>query len=160
MPDRSQKTLIMNNDNRKLGGRCKLCGGDSAVVDSRCNTKRSIRRRRVCIKCQHRWTTYENDGNGISTPDLDERILSMEIAIVAMLHKFDEFKKYVSSVKESDKKIEEYMKMIGDRRMGGRPFKIRQRKSENIPLPGSGEMENSHQSVHGSELVPDIEETW
>lgn len=33
---------------------CPSCGGDSYVTDTRLP-----RRRRVCVACQHRWTTYE-----------------------------------------------------------------------------------------------------
>lgn len=37
---------------------CPGCGGDSRVIDSRPRDK-SIRRRRVCILCKTRFTTYE-----------------------------------------------------------------------------------------------------
>ena len=41
--------------------RCPKCGGqDDKVIDSRASKEGSvIRRRRECLKCQHRFTTYE-----------------------------------------------------------------------------------------------------
>lgn len=38
--------------------RCPLCGSGTNVLDSR-PTSDGIRRRRACDKCQHRFTTYE-----------------------------------------------------------------------------------------------------
>jgi transcriptional regulator NrdR family protein len=34
------------------------CGGDSKVVDSR-PSHDTVRRRRVCLECGRKWTTYE-----------------------------------------------------------------------------------------------------
>lgn len=41
--------------------RCPKCGGpDDKVIDSRSSREgRAIRRRRVCLQCGHRYTTYE-----------------------------------------------------------------------------------------------------
>lgn len=41
--------------------RCPKCGGpDDKVIDSRASREgRAIRRRRVCLACGHRYTTYE-----------------------------------------------------------------------------------------------------
>lgn len=41
--------------------RCPKCGGpDDKVIDSRSSREgRAIRRRRVCLACEHRYTTYE-----------------------------------------------------------------------------------------------------
>lgn len=41
--------------------RCPKCGGpDDKVIDSRASREgRAIRRRRVCLSCGHRYTTYE-----------------------------------------------------------------------------------------------------
>jgi len=41
--------------------RCPKCGGpDDKVIDSRSSREgRAIRRRRVCLNCGHRYTTYE-----------------------------------------------------------------------------------------------------
>ncbi len=40
--------------------RCPLCGhDDSKVIDSRPTENASIRRRRECLACHHRFTTYE-----------------------------------------------------------------------------------------------------
>lgn len=38
--------------------KCPKCGSRSEVIDSR-ETENSIRRRRGCIKCSSRWTTFE-----------------------------------------------------------------------------------------------------
>lgn len=38
---------------------CPLCGGDSGVHDSRTRDDGSIRRRRHCVSCEHRWGTVE-----------------------------------------------------------------------------------------------------
>jgi hypothetical protein len=39
---------------------CSLCGHDSKVVESRPTTdNRTLRRRRECLNCRYRWTTYE-----------------------------------------------------------------------------------------------------
>lgn len=38
--------------------RCPLCGGDTKVTDTR-PTEASLRRRRCCLVCAHRYTTYE-----------------------------------------------------------------------------------------------------
>ena len=40
--------------------RCPYCGDqESKVVDSRHSEDNSIRRRRECMRCQRRFTTYE-----------------------------------------------------------------------------------------------------
>ena len=40
--------------------KCLYCGyADSKVIDSRETGDNSIRRRRECLKCGKRWTTYE-----------------------------------------------------------------------------------------------------
>lgn len=41
--------------------RCVSCGGrQDKVVDSRTDKDgRAVRRRRECLTCEHRWTTYE-----------------------------------------------------------------------------------------------------
>src|SRR4030095_10358956 len=41
--------------------RCPKCGGpDDKVIDSRSSREgRAIRRRRGCLRCEHRYTTYE-----------------------------------------------------------------------------------------------------
>ena len=45
--------------------KCIYCGQpDSKVIDSRASVdNNSIRRRRECIKCKKRWTTYETSEN-------------------------------------------------------------------------------------------------
>ncbi|MEI7728601.1 MAG: transcriptional regulator NrdR [Verrucomicrobiota bacterium] len=46
--------------------RCPKCGGqDDKVIDSRTSSEGStIRRRRECLQCQHRFTTYEQIERG------------------------------------------------------------------------------------------------
>jgi transcriptional repressor NrdR len=46
--------------------RCPKCGGqDDKVIDSRSSQEgATIRRRRECLKCQHRFTTYEEIEHG------------------------------------------------------------------------------------------------
>jgi hypothetical protein len=51
---------------------CLQCQGVSNVLDSRPSTFRtirSIRRRRVCLSCGHRWTTMEVDLSLVSFTD-------------------------------------------------------------------------------------------
>ncbi len=38
---------------------CTECGFETKVIDSRMSLKRYLRRRRECLKCSHRFTTYE-----------------------------------------------------------------------------------------------------
>lgn len=42
--------------------RCTTCGGESQVFDSR-DSAPSVRRRRKCMSCGRRWTTYESEGS-------------------------------------------------------------------------------------------------
>ena len=53
----------MNLGDNKM--KCIYCGhGESKVVDSRATIEtNSIRRRRECLKCLKRWTTYESVEN-------------------------------------------------------------------------------------------------
>ena len=44
---------------------CKECGGDSRIVDKR-PAGEDVYRRRQCVKCGHRWTTYESREYSIS----------------------------------------------------------------------------------------------
>ena len=41
---------------------CPKCQGDSEVVDSRVSGN-TTRRRRVCLQCKERWTTYEMESD-------------------------------------------------------------------------------------------------
>jgi transcriptional repressor NrdR len=57
---------------------CKYCESfESKVTDSRAiEDKNTIRRRRECIDCGHRWTTYEIDATelrGVKTNEQNER---------------------------------------------------------------------------------------
>lgn len=59
-----------------MSSRCTSCGGETAVKDSRptAGGRGVIRRRRVCLKCRHRFTTLE-----FSAEDL-ERLISSRVA--------------------------------------------------------------------------------
>jgi transcriptional repressor NrdR len=65
--------------------RCPKCGGqDDKVIDSRSSKEgATIRRRRECLACEHRFTTYEQiehdplmvvkrDGRRIVAPSLED----------------------------------------------------------------------------------------
>lgn len=53
---------------------CPKCGGDTGVVDTRPTANNTIRRRRTCIACGHRLTTFETIAD--SNPGSDaERML-------------------------------------------------------------------------------------
>ena len=39
--------------------KCPMCGSESKVVDTRDSPDGGIRRRRECLRCRLRWTTYE-----------------------------------------------------------------------------------------------------
>lgn len=47
--------------------KCRSCGADSIVRDSRPQPgdREAVWRRRGCLKCDHRWTTYERDERDI-----------------------------------------------------------------------------------------------
>ena len=49
---------MMNNLN------CPKCGGNVGVIDSRSlKTANTIRRRRICFRCEYRYSTYEVDAD-------------------------------------------------------------------------------------------------
>lgn len=67
------------------GLRCPECGhGHSWVIDSRESVEESIRRRRACDKCGHRFTTYERTEPVIDT--LAEAKRERDELIEAMQH--------------------------------------------------------------------------
>lgn len=43
---------------------CPVCGGHTKVIDSRPYAE-SVYRRRECLECFHRFTTYEREGSVI-----------------------------------------------------------------------------------------------
>lgn len=47
---------------------CPQDGSESKVIDSRERSDRGVRRRRECLACGHRWTTYERDFGIRSSP--------------------------------------------------------------------------------------------
>ena len=38
---------------------CPRCNGDTTVIDSRPSQNNEVRRRRQCVLCKYRFTTYE-----------------------------------------------------------------------------------------------------
>lgn len=38
---------------------CPKCGADTKVIETRTAEKNQIRRRRECLECKYRFTTYE-----------------------------------------------------------------------------------------------------
>ena len=65
--------LTRQNARTSEGGiPCPECGSSSGVTDSRPVAampiigKPAIRRRRACMKCDHRWTTYETAESDLS----------------------------------------------------------------------------------------------
>ena len=53
---------------------CPKCSGDTKVLETR-SLKDALRRRRECLRCQHRYTTYETR---TKEPDLAVLILELE----------------------------------------------------------------------------------
>lgn len=47
---------------------CDVCGGGTKVIDSR-GSRGAIRRRRECLHCRHRFTTYEGRYQPIAASD-------------------------------------------------------------------------------------------
>jgi transcriptional regulator NrdR family protein len=59
-----------------------VCGGDSYVIDSRdTGYSSAIRRRRRCLRCDQRWTTWET----ILSP---KRMIDIEAATMTLREKF------------------------------------------------------------------------
>lgn len=61
----------------KVGLRCLECGHPNSTVRDSRPRDRAIRRRRVCLKCGHRWTTWEIPADAASLLDEIERIPEM-----------------------------------------------------------------------------------
>lgn len=61
---------------------CPLCKAESTVIDSRPTPEvdGSIRRRRQCDSCKHRWTTYEISATSYKRVQRVERIVA-ELAV-------------------------------------------------------------------------------
>lgn len=56
---------------------CPACGGGSSVKDSR-PSGGGIRRRRVCLACSHRWSTWETV---MASFDLSQSVRALRTAI-------------------------------------------------------------------------------
>ena len=65
MPEGDGSAKIAEIESRKTASKipCPACGGPRlGVTDSRVSSKfdkPTLRRRRLCVDCDHRWTTYE-----------------------------------------------------------------------------------------------------
>ena len=57
---------------------CPECGSNagSRVIDSRPFTAGRVRRRRVCMECRGRWTTYEITEGDLADLEADRQTLS------------------------------------------------------------------------------------
>lgn len=47
---------------------CERCANESKVIDSRETLDRGVRRRRECLGCRFRWTTYERVASSANRP--------------------------------------------------------------------------------------------
>ena len=65
---------------------CKRCGGDSAVLDTR-SSGDEVKRRRKCVSCGHRWSTFETTSRDISThiKELRQAVLQADRLITSSL---------------------------------------------------------------------------
>lgn len=52
--------------------RCPTCDSDTMVKDSRPSNGNAVRRRRVCCKCGHRFTTHERVETRADLSPIDE----------------------------------------------------------------------------------------
>jgi transcriptional regulator NrdR family protein len=59
---------------------CPKCQYECAVIDSRDGPDNTIRRRRRCLKCPHRWTTYESNISPEMLASLHEKAHRMLVA--------------------------------------------------------------------------------
>lgn len=56
---------------------CRKCGDSTRVKDSR-GSRGCVRRRRYCVSCGHRFTTWEQEGQPV-LPAFDARLISRHI---------------------------------------------------------------------------------
>ena len=85
--------------------RCIKCGGDTKVTDKRENLENATRRRRECLKCKLRFTTYEK----IIEPK--EKVLKEDIPKEKILKPIIQKVKKIKKVKPQTKKIKEVKKI-------------------------------------------------
>jgi transcriptional regulator NrdR family protein len=79
--------MSMDNEER-CGMACPLCSHrNSKVIDSRASAE-SVRRRRVCMKCNHRYTTYE--GASLNKNAVAEELKAQFILLIKDFDKFVE----------------------------------------------------------------------
>lgn len=66
---------------------CPVCGGDTIVVDSRCRTDTTYRRRK-CLDCDYRFATYEveNDLYKKLTWNIDNFFVEHEAELLNIIH--------------------------------------------------------------------------
>lgn len=66
---------------------CKNCNGDSKVLETRYADKlrivgfSGVRRRRECLKCKHRFTTYETEVL-LSDVDIEDRVALLRAELI------------------------------------------------------------------------------
>lgn len=74
--------------------RCIFCGEDTKVVDARIKTDNSMRRRRECLVCGSRFTTYEEKRR--PTPrEVGEELLPI-------------FREFIDNIKPLMEELEKY----------------------------------------------------
>ena len=75
---------------------CPQCGGISSVKDSRPSNiggASSVRRRRVCLECKARWTTWENTlGGGRLEQRMNTAARAVQVAIAALQNVTEEIR--------------------------------------------------------------------
>lgn len=59
---------------------CSDCGGDSNVMESRVHGE-AVRRRRACLACGARWTTYERRQE--QPPELTDPVIAVALVQAA-----------------------------------------------------------------------------
>jgi transcriptional regulator NrdR family protein len=63
--------------------KCRICNSTDHRVVETADSGDSIRRRRMCDNCRHRWTTFESDAQAIDVDAALERVRSLEAILTA-----------------------------------------------------------------------------
>lgn len=72
--------------------RCPVCQSSTSVIDTRDAPHSGVRRRRECVSCKHRYSTYENEvgvGDSLNIGEVRRRMseLKAELQRIADLLK-------------------------------------------------------------------------
>lgn len=95
-PDVAPSARQRHVNGEPAGIDCLACGGKTRVVDSRFRGDGSIRRRRTCLNCGHRHTTYEMSNDAWEAITRQQKALVIEMqehaaAIVRLAAQFNAF---------------------------------------------------------------------